>query len=123
MAAAMASSGRATKLICSDAAAQGHPLSFFPSKRAVHFSHAQIKGPQEQMLDKRIFQKRQYQLAPILAKGTSDFSISSPSPTHVIRQFYFNINQKNLSQLDRLLSVECFFEDYSFPKPFQGKQV
>lgn len=51
------------------------------------------------------------------------FDTSSLSPAQTIMQFYSSINAKNLKQLDELIAEDCLFEDYSFPKPFQGKKV
>ncbi|KAI3792398.1 hypothetical protein L2E82_06275 [Cichorium intybus] len=45
-----------------------------------------------------------------------------PTPSNTVRQFYKYMNEKNLKQLENYISNDCFFEDYSFPKPFNGKK-
>ncbi|KAL0327761.1 UNVERIFIED_CONTAM: hypothetical protein Sangu_1854100 [Sesamum angustifolium] len=47
---------------------------------------------------------------------------SSLSPAETIMQFYSAINEKKLETVDKLITEDCFFEDLSFPKPFQGKK-
>lgn len=51
------------------------------------------------------------------------FETNPVSPAQTIMQFYSSINEKNLMQLDMLIAEDCCFEDYFFPKPFQGKKV
>lgn len=46
-----------------------------------------------------------------------------PTPSDTIHQFYKCMNEKNVKQLGNYISNDCFFEDYSFPKPFIGKKV
>ncbi|KAL8244934.1 hypothetical protein R6Q59_011192 [Mikania micrantha] len=45
-----------------------------------------------------------------------------PTPSDTIKQFYRFMNEKNVKRLENYLSDDCFFEDYSFPKPFTGKK-
>ncbi|GER31299.1 nuclear transport factor 2 family protein [Striga asiatica] len=44
------------------------------------------------------------------------------SPAQTIVLFYSAINEKNMKQLDAIIAEDCFFDDFSFPKPFQGKK-
>nr|AAX23922.1 hypothetical protein At5g41470 [Arabidopsis thaliana]AAZ52769.1 hypothetical protein At5g41470 [Arabidopsis thaliana] len=37
-------------------------------------------------------------------------------------KFYSSINEKNQDQLSSCISSDCFIDDFSFPKPFRGKQ-
>lgn len=46
-----------------------------------------------------------------------------PTPYDTVKQFYKCLNEKNVKRLENYLSDDCFFEDYSFPKPFTGKKV
>ncbi|KVH90135.1 hypothetical protein Ccrd_007872 [Cynara cardunculus var. scolymus] len=46
-----------------------------------------------------------------------------PTPSDTIKQFYECMNEKNIKLLEDYISNDCFFEDYSFPKPFNGKKV
>ena len=48
---------------------------------------------------------------------------SDPTPSDTIRQFYKCVNEKNVKLLEDYISKDCFFEDYSFSKPFNGKKV
>ncbi|KAK1372352.1 Nuclear transport factor 2 (NTF2) family protein [Heracleum sosnowskyi] len=47
---------------------------------------------------------------------------SSFMPSDTIEQFYECINNKNVTQLGKYLANDCVYEDFSFPKPFQGKK-
>jgi len=40
-----------------------------------------------------------------------------------VMKFYSSINEKNQDQLSSCISSDCFIDDFSFPKPFRGKQV
>lgn len=113
-------SGRTIGLGCFTAMGRHSPIVF--SKRALKLQHTEINGLKELM-----FRKGKVQRKPLsqvaLAMDSTDISIDSPLPSKAIMQFYTSINDKNLKQLEKLLSDDCFFDDYSFPKPFQGKQV
>lgn len=45
-----------------------------------------------------------------------------PTPSDTIRQFYKCMNEKNVKLLEDYISNDCTFEDYSFPKSFNGKK-
>ncbi|KAI3822251.1 hypothetical protein L1987_09838 [Smallanthus sonchifolius] len=53
--------------------------------------------------------------------GDSDTG-PDPTPADTIKQFYKCMNEKNPKRVENYLSDDCFFEDYSFPKPFTGKK-
>ncbi|XP_058085945.1 uncharacterized protein LOC131233303 isoform X3 [Magnolia sinica] len=42
-------------------------------------------------------------------------------PSDAITQFYSLINSKKLDKLRELISEDCYFEELSFPNPFQGR--
>ncbi|KAK9716619.1 hypothetical protein RND81_06G245900 [Saponaria officinalis] len=45
-----------------------------------------------------------------------------PSLSAVVKRFYACINKKDLTQLEDLISSDCFLEDSVFPHSFQGKK-
>ncbi|XP_019150853.1 PREDICTED: uncharacterized protein LOC109147681 isoform X2 [Ipomoea nil] len=47
---------------------------------------------------------------------------SDSSLLQTIKAFYYSINTKDSKSLKVLLSEDCFFDDFSFPAPFQGKK-
>ncbi|KAL3833463.1 hypothetical protein ACJIZ3_008199 [Penstemon smallii] len=95
-----------------------HSLCTVPVNRPRHHQQPQIKTLPQFIYKKRLLERK------LFAAPSSDFNfdISPLSPTHTIMQFYYAINEKNLKQLGTLIAEDCFFEDYSFPKPFQGKK-
>ncbi|OVA10096.1 Polyketide cyclase SnoaL-like domain [Macleaya cordata] len=59
----------------------------------------------------------------IMSSGKStDIQPSPISPSDTIAHFYNCINSKNWKQLGDFISNDCCFEDYTFPKPFEGKE-
>ncbi|KAL8498500.1 hypothetical protein ACS0TY_021726 [Phlomoides rotata] len=58
----------------------------------------------------------------VIPPSNSIFDTNSLSPAQTIMQFYSAINNKRLKQLEELIAEDCFFEDYSFPTPFQKKK-
>ncbi|KAK9281899.1 hypothetical protein L1049_004806 [Liquidambar formosana] len=54
--------------------------------------------------------------------GNSNFGLSPLPLSETIMQFYTCINEKNLNQLSEFITDDCFFDDFSFLKPFQGKK-
>ncbi|XP_077247409.1 nuclear transport factor 2 (NTF2) family protein [Tasmannia lanceolata] len=54
--------------------------------------------------------------------GSSDLHSDPLRPSTTIELFYSSINNKNLEILEKLISDNCYFEELSFPDPFQGKQ-
>ncbi|XP_027181551.1 uncharacterized protein LOC113779951 isoform X2 [Coffea eugenioides] len=116
---AVTMSGRTIRPGCFAATGTRSPIVF--SKRALKLQHTEINGPRELM-----FRKGKVQSKPLsqvaLATDSADISINTPATSNSIMQFYKSINDKKLKQLEQLLSDDCFFDDYSFPKPFEGKQ-
>lgn len=120
MATAATVSRRVVRQDCFKATERHSPIVF--SERSLKFQHTKINMLRHQTFTNGKVQRKLLRQAP-LAMDSSDIIISSPSPSTTIMQFYTSINEKNLKQLEELLSDDCFFEDYSFPKPFDGKQV
>ncbi|XP_028774867.1 uncharacterized protein LOC114731777 [Neltuma alba] len=60
-------------------------------------------------------------ISPQALDLSSDSSSVSESPSEKVKQFYTNINDKNLQQLGECISKDAQFDDYSFLKPFNGK--
>lgn len=63
-----------------------------------------------------------------LAMAASSFPSQDPfpgpfSPAQRIGELYKCINKKNLKGVEKIVSEDCCIEDFSFPKPFQGKKV
>ncbi|KAM7525792.1 hypothetical protein LguiA_015694 [Lonicera macranthoides] len=58
----------------------------------------------------------------VMSVSNSRISINPP-PSDTIKQFYECINEKNLNKLAKFISRDCFFEELSFFKPFQGRKV
>ncbi|KAL6578835.1 hypothetical protein OROMI_009051 [Orobanche minor] len=54
--------------------------------------------------------------------GNFNAEMGPLSPAQTVMSFYSAINEKNLKQVDEIIAEDCFFEDYSFPKPFRGKK-
>lgn len=118
--AAVTMSGRAIRQDCFKAVERHSPIVF--PKTALRLQQAKFNGLPQQMLRNGKEQSKPLTLVA-LALDSSDISISSPSPSKAISQFYTSINEKDLKQLGKLLADDSFFDDYSFPKPFEGKQV
>lgn len=41
----------------------------------------------------------------------------------IVEQLYSSINNKNLDSIHVLMADKCFFEELSFPRPFQKRKV
>ncbi|XP_073135498.1 uncharacterized protein [Henckelia pumila] len=57
-----------------------------------------------------------------IPSSNSTINIGPDSPANTIMKFYTAINEKKLKKLDKLMAEDCFFEDFSFSKPFHGKK-
>ncbi|KAK9668097.1 hypothetical protein RND81_13G035100 [Saponaria officinalis] len=60
-------------------------------------------------------------LIPIFA-ADSDSSSVVFSVSDVITKFYACINDKNLKEIEEIISIDCFLEDSTFPHSFHGKK-
>ncbi|KAK6129977.1 hypothetical protein DH2020_036259 [Rehmannia glutinosa] len=91
----------------------------------VNRSH-QLHKPEINMAPKLTYMKRVIKRKPlklfVLPPRNFNTNTSPLSPAQTIVLFYSAINEKNLKQLDKMIAEDCFFDDYSFPKPFQGKK-
>ncbi|KAI3453748.1 hypothetical protein Pfo_010411 [Paulownia fortunei] len=96
-----------------------HSLLAVPVHRSSQLQHAEIK-----MAPQLTYMKRARKPLKLFVVPPRD-SITNPSslsPAQTIVLFYSAINEKNLKQMDKLIAEDCLFEDFSFPKPFQGKK-
>lgn len=50
-------------------------------------------------------------------------NMSTLSPSDTIRKFYSCINKKDMNQLALLIAEDCFYDDFSYIQPFQGRKV
>ncbi|KAF5938586.1 hypothetical protein HYC85_022845 [Camellia sinensis] len=60
----------------------------------------------------------------VVMSSVSSYDIG-PNPlssSDSIKQFYTSINEKNVNKLREFISDDCYFDDCSFIKPFQGKK-
>ena len=57
------------------------------------------------------------------SNSNSSLVKSSPSPSEIVKKFYTCINNKNLMQLHEFIAEDCYFEECSFPQPFNGRKV
>ncbi|KAL9242804.1 hypothetical protein vseg_016768 [Gypsophila vaccaria] len=65
--------------------------------------------------------QKNFGLIPMFA-AESDFIPVVPSVSDVIRRLYTCINEKNLKELEDIISNDCLLEDSTFPHSFQGKK-
>ncbi|XP_055821597.1 uncharacterized protein LOC129890090 isoform X2 [Solanum dulcamara] len=49
-------------------------------------------------------------------------SMSALSPADTIKKFYSSINNKDMNQLAQLIAEDCFYDDFSYTQPFQGRK-
>ncbi|KAF5772463.1 putative NTF2-like domain superfamily, SnoaL-like domain-containing protein [Helianthus annuus] len=67
--------------------------------------------------------KQRYNVRIMSSMMICDSDITpDPTPSEMIKEFYKCMNEKNVKRLENYLAKDCFFEDYSFPKPFSGKK-
>lgn len=71
--------------------------------------------------DRQLFNSRRLHLIMSSADDVS-FELAPVSASDTITQFYKSINNKNLKQLKEFFSEDCYIEECSFAKPFQGKK-
>lgn len=106
--------------------------SFLPKKKC-RFKSNNMKTPRRQMCMRAEVGKqtctragswkRRYTDHRLKVLSSSDIIPNPPSPFETIKQFYACINKKDLNQLGEFISDDCFFDDCSFYRPFQGKKV
>ncbi|KAM4074840.1 hypothetical protein ACB094_10G124400 [Castanea mollissima] len=54
--------------------------------------------------------------------SNSNSHSGSSSPSETISKFYTSINSKGLDDLREIISEDCYFEECSFLRPFEGKK-
>ncbi|KAJ4712023.1 Nuclear transport factor 2 (NTF2) family protein [Melia azedarach] len=120
MAATIHFSGQALgQRFCSRA---GGGITFNPLSSKVSY---QLKRNAMKIEQQGSFMRRESKCKPLVIASSmadGDFEPSPISASDTIREFYACINKKNLNQLNTYFSDDCWFEDCSFPKPFQGRK-
>ncbi|XP_042475587.1 uncharacterized protein LOC122057527 [Macadamia integrifolia] len=96
---------RPSTLACTEARTNYHAQHICWMKKAVH---------------KPILNLNRHCL--ISSEGNSEHQPSLLTPSEIIQQFYTCINSKDQKELRKLISNDCFFEEYSFSKAFEGKE-
>lgn len=123
MAAAINFSGQALlQQSMSFRAREGMALISLPTKGLCMPTQQKIKIQHGMSLRKQLKTKSSTTLS---STRFGDFELS-PSPfsaSDMIGEFYKCINEKNSEELHAYISNNCYFEECSFPKPFEGKQV
>ncbi|GMP96356.1 hypothetical protein CsSME_00045037 [Camellia sinensis var. sinensis] len=124
MAARAAFSSHATGQITPSKAMAG-ALRFLPMKTC------QLKINNTKTVGRHIYMKariwnkpiRERRLKVVMSSASScDIEPNPLSSSYSIKQFYTSINEKNLNKLREFISNDCYFDDCSFIKPFQGKK-
>ncbi|KAF5938582.1 hypothetical protein HYC85_022841 [Camellia sinensis] len=124
MAARAAFSSHATGQITPSKAMAG-ALRFLPMKTC------QLKINNTKSVGRHIYMKariwnkpiRERRLKVVMSSASScDIEPNPLSSSYSIKQFYTSINEKNLNKLREFISNDCYFDDCSFIKPFQGKK-
>ncbi|XP_076905054.1 uncharacterized protein LOC143560693 [Bidens hawaiensis] len=98
------------------------PLSAFGIHVSTLHKHETNKN-QVQLRMKMGNENKRYNMRymPLVMIGDSGVT-SELTPSDTIKEFYKCMNEKNVKRLESYLADDCFFEDYSFPKPFKGKK-
>nr|GMD01655.1 uncharacterized protein LOC109147681 isoform X2 [Ipomoea batatas] len=118
----MALSGHAIQLTLRPKARGSHCPPLSPPLKPWR---AEMKLP-AQAFKRRGMMIKNVPLRPPVISAVSSFgtgnNVGSDSSLQTIKAFYSSINTKDLKSLKALLSEDCFFDDFSFPAPFQGKK-
>ncbi|KAI7994933.1 hypothetical protein LOK49_LG11G02736 [Camellia lanceoleosa] len=124
MAARAAFSGHATGQIIPSKAMVG-ALHFLPMKKC------QLKINNTKSVGRHIYMKArtwnksigEHRLKVVMSSASSyDIGPNPLSSSDSIKQFYTSINEKNLNKLCEFISDDCYFDNCSFIKPFQGEK-
>ncbi|CAL5433156.1 unnamed protein product [Camellia sinensis] len=100
-------------------------LRFLPMKTS------QLKINNTKSVGRHIYMKartwnqsiREHRLKVVMSSVSSyDIGPNPLSSSDSIKQFYTSINEKNVNKLCEFISDDCYFDDCSFIKPFQGKK-
>lgn len=122
MAASMAASVQALGRSICPKAPKGLALTTLPFRKTGQPEHVLMKRAQKYECMKIYTKNRPYEDHRLHAVISSTSS-SNFSPSDTVEQFYECINKNNLKKLGKFISNDCYFEDFSFPKPFQGRKV
>ncbi|PIN17959.1 hypothetical protein CDL12_09377 [Handroanthus impetiginosus] len=96
----------------------GQSLCFKSTNRL----HYEIKIVLKHTYTKKAMNRKRLEIFAAPQNDSTTDDKSSFSMAQTIMRFYSAINEKNIKQLDKLISEDCIFEDYSFPTPFEGKK-
>ncbi|KAG8382200.1 hypothetical protein BUALT_Bualt05G0052000 [Buddleja alternifolia] len=102
--------------------ATNHSPHALPMHKLRQTQHEESKTPFQYRYTKRVTVRKPLKLYVVPSSNNRDINTSPLSPAQTIMLFYAAINEKNLKQLNELIAEDCFFEDYSFTKPFQGNK-
>ncbi|XP_070009196.1 uncharacterized protein [Nicotiana sylvestris] len=90
-------------------------------------NHEPVKILSQRKLDIRGIKRKSNCL--VTFSMSNPFSMSHPdndtspcSPSDTIKKFYSSINNNDLNQLALLISEDCFFDDFSYTRPFKGRK-
>ncbi|XP_057478828.1 uncharacterized protein LOC130766157 [Actinidia eriantha] len=120
MSAPVAFSGQATAQRTRPKTAIG-TFGFLPVKTC------QFKSNEMKILKQQLCMRARAQNKPYIGRrlkiASNSEIVSNPiTPSDIIKQCYACINKKDLNQLRGLICDDCFIDDCSFFKPFQGEQ-
>lgn len=85
-------------------------------------SHEAVTKVSQQKLKIRGI-KSKYKCFVTLSMLNPENGMSMFSPSNTIKKFYSSINNKDMNQLEMLIAKDCFYDDFSYTKPFRGKKV
>lgn len=101
------------------------PLSTSSTKSRPWSEHKEHKGTlcpsihSKKNLWKLCCNKQPVELGSSETETDSDLFHAS----NIVEQLYSSINDKKLDKIHELIAEKCFFEELSFPNPFQKKEV
>ncbi|TKY70967.1 hypothetical protein E2542_SST07262 [Spatholobus suberectus] len=99
-----------------------HALTFPPSKRKCNLLSDKM-AIQRHNIKKNVLNKSwDRNRISAIANRDSESWQNSLSPAQTVKQYYACINNKELGKLDECISEEACFDDYTFTKPFHGKE-
>ncbi|XP_043692421.1 uncharacterized protein LOC122642878 [Telopea speciosissima] len=99
------------------------PLGSLVVNRASSIAYREVRRGCQHICQRKATHKpilsRQHSIS---SDSNSEHQPSPFTPSETIRQFYSCINNKDQKELSELISNDCFFEDHSFIKAFEGKE-
>ncbi|KAL3331401.1 hypothetical protein AABB24_034957 [Solanum stoloniferum] len=86
-------------------------------------NHEPVKKLSQQKLKIRGIKNKSNSLVTFsMSNPENGMSMSEVSPSDTIKKFYSSINNKDMNQLALLLAENCFYDDFSYSQPFQGRE-